>query len=107
MVYGTFFTHFVRAPFAGWVNEFHFVHAKRLFWSFGASGVVLVALTKQDKPYIERYKGSQFFREQLSQRYDNPITAIPELPEGGHGEVIGIPRALGGGHHPHPHGGHD
>ena len=57
----------------------------------------------------ERFASSIFFRNSLSQRMDNPITRIPELPGGGHGEVIGIPRALGGRgdhEHGHGHGGH-
>ena len=33
MVYGSLFTHLVRIPYAGWVNEMHFVHGKRLFWA--------------------------------------------------------------------------
>ena len=56
---------------------------------------------------MQRFQGSIFFRNSLNQRMDNPITAIPELPEGGHGAVIGIPRALGGrAAHEHGHGGH-
>lgn len=55
----------------------------------------------------QRLQNSIFFRNALSERLDNPITAIPELPEGGHGAVVGIPRALGGrGAHEHGHGGH-
>lgn len=60
-------------------------------------------------PDEERFASSIFFRNSLSQRMDNPITHIPELPGGGHGEVIGIPRALGGRgahEHGHGHGGH-
>lgn len=33
MVYGSFMTHIARIPFAGWVNEMHFVHGKRLLWA--------------------------------------------------------------------------
>ena len=33
MVHGTLLTMLARIPFAGWVNEMHFVHGKRVFWA--------------------------------------------------------------------------
>lgn len=106
MVYGSVFTHLARIPYAGWVNEMHFVNGKRLFWSLTGSTMIMYALGSNTKPYIERSE-SLFFKNSLNQRMDNPVMAIPELPGGGHGEVIGIPRALGGrAAHEHGHGGH-
>lgn len=107
MVYGSLFTHLVRIPYAGWVNEMHFVHGKRLFWALTGSAGIMYMLGKSTAPYQQRLQTSIFFKNSLSERLDNPITAIPELPEGGHGAVVGIPRALGGrAAHEHGHGGH-